>query len=325
MAPSFSRPLALFALVLAACSTAGTSPVDEERQIEIHTESTVGYMNMGEYDRAIDQAMRGLSLDPDNDRLKLYLARALLMRRGTQDVMRAEQILRELDGTEDFRVPLGLAEVLERKGVAFDQAGRAIASGERFTQAPDPAARGKELSEQALTAWNESLEFYGRANELRPNDLEIVSGLVRVNSLLGNHEQSLVWADAFLATSSTDRSFWEEQLRRPDMSVAEEERIRTNVDRLTSLEGAVLLQASSTTLSLDRREQALAYLSRLLTIDPDLPEAHSRRAQLLMDLERYEEAIAGIDSYLRLAGLPFEHPYVRRAYELRRACEMAIE
>jgi tetratricopeptide (TPR) repeat protein len=109
------------------------------------------------------------------------------------------------------------------------------------------------------------------------------------------------------------------------MSVAEEERIRTNVDRLTSLEGAVLLQASSTTLSLDRREQALAYLSRLLTIDPDLPEAHSRRAQLLMDLERYEEAIAGIDSYLRLAGLPFEHPYVRRAYELRRACEMAIE
>lgn len=324
----FRRPRPLPALLasalLAACSTTGATPVDEDRQIEIHTESAVGYMNMGEYDRAIDQAMRGLSLDPDNQRLKLYLARALLLRRGTQDVLRAEKVLRELDGTEDFRVPLGLGEVLERKGVAFDEAGRAIASGERFTQAPDPQARGKELRDQAVATWRESVSYYERANALRPNDPEVVSGLVRVHGLLGDLEESLQWADGILATSANDRAFWQTSLRRPDMSVAEEDRIRGELARLTSLQSAVLMQASTSALALDRREQALAYLDQLIAIDPDLAEAHSRRAQLLMDLGRYEEAIAGIDSYLRLAGLPYEHPYVKRAYELRRACEVAM-
>jgi tetratricopeptide (TPR) repeat protein len=85
-----------------------------------------------------------------------------------------------------------------------------------------------------------------------------------------------------------------------------------------------LLQASSTAVRIERPEAAIEYLDRLIAVDPDLPEAHGRRAHILIDLHRYEEAIAGIDSYLRLAALPFDHPYVRRAFELRNACELAL-
>jgi tetratricopeptide (TPR) repeat protein len=322
------RPIpALFAyslaLCLASCSTT-TRTVDEERQVEIHTESTVGYMNLGEYERAIDQAMRGLTLDPDNPTLRLYLSRALLKRGGTQDVLRAEQILRELDGKEDFRVPLGLAEVLERKGVAYSDAGRAIASGERFTRSPDPVVRGEELRQQALQAWNESLGSYQKADTLRPNDPEVLSGFVRVHSLLGNDEKALEYADAILVTTGTDRTIWNRQLERPNLSVGEEDRIRKILARLTDLQAAVLLQASSIAVRLKRPERAVEYLERLLEIDPDLPEAHGRRAQILIELQRYEEAIAGIDDFLRLSGLPFDHPFVQRAFELRSACELAL-
>ncbi len=62
----------------------------------------------------------------------------------------------------------------------------------------------------------------------------------------------------------------------------------------------------------------------MVAVDPDVPEIHSRRAQLLYRLERYEEAIAAIDEYLRLSGLPFEDPDVQRAYRIRRDCESAL-
>lgn len=322
-APKLLLPSTL-ALLLGSCASSGTKPVDKERQVEIHTEATVGYMSIGEFDRAIDQAVRGLALDPKNEKLRLYLARALLRRGGTQDVLRAEDLLRGLDRRQDFRVPLGLAEVLERKGLAFDDAGVAIASGKRFTQSPDPAARGAELRAQARAAWEESLALYGEANALRPNDYEVMSGLSRASSLLGRDEESLTWAEAVLQITSTDRAFWQNQLRRPDVSANEEERLRGNIARLNEIELALLLKASSTELRLGRRERAIDYLTRVIEIDPSLAEAYSRRAQLLIELGRYEEAIAGIDRYLRLAGLPFDHPNVQRAFELRQACEQAL-
>lgn len=312
------------ALLLGSCSSSGTKPVDKQRQVEIHTEATVGYMSIGEFDRAIDQAVRGLALAPEDKKLRLYLARALLRRGGTQDVLRAEELLRGLDGSEDFRVPLGLAEVLERKGLAFEDAGIAIASGKRFTQNPDPAARGAELRAQARAAWEESLTLYEQANALRPNDYEVMSGLSRACSLLGRDEQSLAWAEAVLQITSTDRAFWQNQLQRPDVSANEEERLRRNIARLNEIEVALLLKASSTELRLGRRERAIDYLTRVIEIDPSLAEAYSRRAQLLIEVGRYEEAIAGIDRYLRLAALPFDHPNVQRAFELRQACEQAL-
>lgn len=321
----FGHLSALLLLLLVPGCTSDKPQVDEERQLEIRTDSTALYMGMGEYERAIDQAMKGLELDPDNFILRLYLGRALLMRGGTRDVLQAENIFLQLDPDEDFRVSLSLAEALERKGLAYDEASRGVATGEVFSQATDPVARAEELHQEALAAWNEALTQYDHANRLRPNDPEIVNGLVRVTSLLGRDEESLAWADALLASSQTDRRIWEEQLQRTNISVTEEDRLRAILRGITDLEEAVLLQAATISVGLDRPEDAIAYLERVITISPDLAAAHSRRAQLLIELNSYEEALAAIDNFLRLTDLPFDHPFVRKAFELRRACELALE
>lgn len=322
-----SAPGQLFALSLLALAAGCESEkprIDEDRQIEIHTESAAGYINMGEYERAIDQAMRGLELDPDNFTLRLYLGRALLMRGGTRDVLQAESIFQQLDGTADYRVPLSLGEALERKGVAFDEASRGVATGEVFSPAPDPLVRAEELRQEALTCWNAALEKYDAANRLQPNEREVVNGLVRVTSLLGRDEESLAWADALLATTLTDRAFWEQNLQRTDVSVTEEDYSRASLRRISDLEEAVLLQAATISVRLGRPEAAVGYLERVIAVAPDLAQAHSRRAQLLIELGSYEEALAAIDNFLRLTDLEFDHPHVRKAFELRRACEVAL-
>lgn len=312
-------------LLLAPACESDRPQVDEERQIEIHTETTAGYIGMGEYERAIGQAMKGLELDPDNFTLRLYLGRALLMRGGTRDVLQAEQIFLQLDNDADFRVPLSLAEALERKGLAYDQASRGVASGEVFSRATDPLARAEELRLEALAAWNAALAKYDEANRLRPNDPEVVNGLVRVTSLLGRDEESLAWADALLATSLGNRTYFEGQLQRTDISATEEDRLRGNIRKIVDLEEAVLLQAATTSVRLGRPEDAVRYLERVISIAPELSQAHSRRAQLLIEMHSYEEALAAIDNFLRLTDLEFDHPYVRKAFELRRACELALE
>ena len=56
---------------------------------------------------------------------------------------------------------------------------------------------------------------------------------------------------------------------------------------------------------------------------PETPDTWTRRAQVLMELDRYAEATVCIDQYLRLSPEDFDHPDVQAAYDLRAECEAA--
>ena len=325
------RTLPLLTATLLCTSLSGpacksTKPSEEElaRQIEIHTESTIGYLDMGEVGRAIDQALRGLSLAPDDFKLRLFLGRALQKRGSVEDLLQAEMVFRDLHPSEDFRVSLGLGEVLERKGLALDEAARGVAVGRRAAE-PDSATQSLRLERDAHAAWEESLTAYERALALRPNDHEAMTGALRVTSLLGDHEAGLAWAEAILNSAGADRSFWRMQLERPELSGRDEQSARDNIARLDDLELAVQLQAASTLVRMERKPDAVERLERASALAPDLAVLHSRRAQLLVELGRYEEGLAEIDEYLRLSdGLSFEHPDIRRAYNLQQICRNSL-
>lgn len=326
MMPRLARLLPGLALLALASGCASKMSTEErEKRLEIYRETCGAYLAMGEWERAEDQALRGLALDEDEPQLRLYLGRALL-NQGTPDAIeKAEFTLETLDADGDFRVPMTLAAVKERKGVAYTEAAAAVRSGERATPAADPEARAQELERTGRRALERALELFEEALELQPNDTEVLNGLVRVTALLGRYEDSLAWGQAVVSITTSDRLFWRNQLERPNLSPQEEERMWANIRRLRETETSVHLHAASLlNTKLDRPADAVRELDAVVAVDPDVPEIHSRRAQLLYRLERYEEAIAAIDEYLRLSGLPFEDPDVQRAYRIRRDCESAL-
>ena len=328
MKPLLTLATTLLALGLSTLSSScvsGMSSEERQRQVDIYTETSGAYLSMGEYERAQDQALKGLALDDENFTLRLYLGRALLNRGDIDSVLKAEYTLINLDPDGDFRVPLSLAEVLERKGLAYADAADMVESGERYTDAADPVARAGELRVLSAESLSNSLAHYQVALELEPSDTEILNGLVRVTALMSNYQDSLAWGQAVVRITTQDRLFWRAQRERPDISPDEERRMTKNIKALHALEMAVHLHAATLyNTKLAQPEKALMELDAIVDFDPSVAKVHSQRGQLLARLNRNEEAIAALDNYLRLTDQAFDDPDVQRAYRLRVECESAL-
>ena len=325
------RPLLLTLLgallaTLTVTSCATRLPREERaRRIETYKENCGRYLAMGEWERAQDQAMKGLALDEDHFLLRLYLGRALLQRGDRDSILKAVYTLEQLGVDDDFRVPLSLAAAYERKGVNYSDSAAQVASGLRFTEASDPAARSAEMVQVADESFAKSKKQYETALKLQPTDTEVLNGLVRVTALQGNYEESLTWCDAIIRITSDDRRFWDERRKRSDISPQEERRMTKNIIDLDRLEMAIHLH-SATILKgkLNRPEDALESLDAIIAFDPSVAKIHSQRGGLLVELERYEEAIAALDKFLSMTTQPFENDDVQKAMRLRTKCETAL-
>ena len=113
--------------------------VDEEALLASYMETASRYFQMGQYERCVHQANRGLEVDPANERFKLIKGRALLLVRENNTVAleQAHAVLREIQGLDDWRVDVTLGEVKERRGIVRLDGAREIEAGERYTDAPD--------------------------------------------------------------------------------------------------------------------------------------------------------------------------------------------
>jgi tetratricopeptide (TPR) repeat protein len=317
---------AILALSTAACRSSEKKLTGEqkEKMIEIHTESAQQYLNMGELDRAEGQTLKGLELDPDNLKLKLIRGWALQKRGRTSDVLLAERVFREVLPSGDFRATLGLAEALERKGLAFEESARDIRSGKRVSESPDPERRADDLDAEARRAWTESAALYARTLEQHASDIDAMNGSLRVAALLGRNEESLDWSRRLIEAAQADRWFWEQRILRPQITADEEARFRQIVGQLADLEIATRVHASTILHELERDAEALEHVDAALALAPERAPLHGRRAVLLSSLGRYEEAIRDIDAFLARTTVGFDHPDIRRAYDLRGECERAL-
>jgi tetratricopeptide (TPR) repeat protein len=323
---SCARSLALGALLaLGACHSDEPKKPDPEKLLEVHREAALQYFDQGELLRAQDQVMRGLDIQPDDAQLKLMLG-WILQRKGTpKDVLDAERVFRDLAPEKDYRALLGLAESLERKGLLYAEAADAVESGSRTTEAPDPTKRVAELRKEAQDYWSESVVHYQTTLAQRPSEGKAKNGLQRVYALLGQSEKSLEWAQQLLEQTGAEIEFWKKQLQRPDLTARDEDRLRSLLKASAGLEVETHIHSSTLLLELGRKDEAVAHLDKVLALAPERADGYSRRAQILFELGRFEEAIADIDEFLRLSNLDFEHPDIRRAYQLRSDCEAALK
>jgi tetratricopeptide (TPR) repeat protein len=316
-------PVTALLALAAGCSAPGPSSKEVAQLIENHTEQAQQYLNMGELDRGEGQTQKGLELDPDNVKLRVIRAMIRIKRGRPEDVLLAEQILRDIDDA-DYQVHLCLGLALERKGLAYDEAAVAIESGQRVTEAADPKARVVELREQSQAAWREAVTSFETALEEHAEDTDAMNGLLRVHGLLGEKEKSLRWAEKLIATTDIDLGFWRKQMLRPDMSADEEARFRGFVNQYSALQGKTHMAASVLLHDLGRYAEAETHVTSAIEIDPHRAELYGRRAELRKRQKHYEAAIQDLDTFLDRSSQPFDHPDVRRAWNLRRECEEAL-
>jgi tetratricopeptide (TPR) repeat protein len=330
--PKPSRALLLVLLapsaLLGACTNPDKPPEPTAEQkaliVDRCTETAQQYLMMGELDRAEGQTLKALEIDPSNVKCKMIRAWTLQKRGKTQDILVAERIFREILDEGDYRATLGLAECLERKGVAFDEASVAIASGKRVSEAPDPAARARQLIEERDRAWKESTERYEYVIGEHPDDVDARNGLMRIYALQGRLEASLEQAEKLIAQIGPTRDFWQKRMVRPDITAKDENLYRERVDHLRNLELTTHVHAATILHRLGKDEPALAHIEQALLLDGDRAELYGRRAEIEKSLGRNEKAIADIDQYLHRSTQKYDHPDIKRAYRLRKECEDAM-
>lgn len=319
------RSTSLLPLVLlVACNSSGITSEQKVKLVESYQETAQQYYTMGDLDRANAQCLKGLALEPGNERLKLIQAWTLQRRGFKDDIAQAESLFRGLQKGGDFRAVLGLAEALERKGLLFSESASNLKSGKRVTEAADPAARVSDLETQAEKAWNESLIQYEKALQIQKEDADCFSGLARVEALRGNVEKAFGWAQKLCDVTHRNREFWSARLTRADMTTSDESRLQDTVRMLTRTETTAHVTASTFALQLNRPADALVHLDTAAELDPSRAECFSLRAQVNHDLGRHADAIRDVERFIALSDKDPNHPDIERAFRLRKQCQDAL-
>jgi len=303
----------------------------DEQLLDLYTTTATYLYEDDSLVRAQDQAVKALEIDPQNRAMRRMIAWIRLRMGSNQDLIIAEQFFRQLrrEGDQNEGTVLGLATTLERLGTAYDQAARRDAPEEPGEAVEAVASRTPEerrqLTERALAYWNEALELYLGTVETGEGSTNAMNGLQRVCALLGQYDQSLVWSQRLLERSSEEMEVWRRLLTQADLSERDEKLFRENERIATALQADTHVFVATLMHRLDRDADAIAHLDAVAELRPELAEVYGRRAQLLGALGEYERAIADIDRYLRLSDEPYEHPDVRRAFELKAKYQKALE
>ena len=109
------------------------------------------------------------------------------------------------------------------------------------------------------------------------------------------------------------------------MSPREEAACRRSIDQLDRLATSVHLNSYTILAASKSLNAALAQLDSAASLNPSDSTIYSRRAELLLELGRHAEALSSIDFFLSSTDETFNSEDVRRAFQLRAACQAALD
>lgn len=294
-------------------------PTDEQKYELYSTTATYLYED-DELDRAQEQAVKALEAEPEDRTMRRMVGWIRLRKNGNEDLILAERFFRDLraDGDENENTTLGLAITCERLGKAYDDVARALQSGEREPAAgADRERSAQELTDKAQRYWQESIRLCEGLLATGEGNTNAMNALQRVLALEGEYERSLEWSARLLERTSAELASWRRMLQEKDLQDSEERLFRKNERAALDLQTDTHIFAATLQFKLQRYDEALVHLDQLVTDAPDLPQAYSLRGQMRARLGQYAAAIQDFDRYLALSDAPFEHPDVRKAFELR--------
>lgn len=316
--------LALATACALACGSKDPTELTKEEQLGLYYENALWYIQLGDLDRAQFQAQKGLEVDPGNERMSLIMGRTNVMRGTAESIQAALQIFEERPDLPDYRWQMTYGAALERKGVLYDEAARAVRDGQRATKASDRTARSEELLAEARGFWLDARKRFERALEKRPGEIEALNGLVRTNALLGEFGESVRWSEALIEEIHAMQALRRTQLEAPDLTADREAKLREayRIDR--SFEVKTRLHTVTLLRRIGRQSEALAHIEEVIALEPELPQAYSIRGQLQMEVGEYVKARASLQRFLELTDLPVEDPQIRRTFDLQDECEKRL-
>jgi len=299
----------------------------DEQLLELYTTTATYLYEDDSLIRAQDQAVKALEIEPDHKAMRRMIGWIRLRMGSNADLLVAEDFFRTLrsEGDENHATTLGLATTVERLGVAYDEASREFASGEREPEdGEDAQVEAGELANRARDLWTESVELYEETLTNGEGSTNAMNGLQRIHALIGNYEESLSWSEKLLERSIAEREAWQRMLTHAELTEEEDRLFRENTRIAVRLQIDTHVFASTLLYRLERYDEALEHLDRVIEGVPLLPQAYSQRAQIYIAQGNFEAAIPDLDQFLRLSDEPFEHPDVRKAFDLRAECEQQL-
>lgn len=326
------RPLARLAgclaplALLSACQSGDEIPeLTDEQRLGIYFENAMRYYNMRDLERAMHQVRQGLSVDPNNERFELMEAKIYQLMGTTSDLARALYIYERHPAQDDFRIQLGIGESNERLALIEEASADSISSGETFTSAPDPEARAQELRKNAKKRLEKAYEAYLESNDLMRGDVATINGLVRVTALLAREHESIEWSRRLITVLSESSRVRRMELEEPDLGAGRERVLMAAIRANAAMTVETHLHVADLYYMLDLKQETIDELSRVVELAPDESEAYGKRAQVLFELGRFQQASDSVQRFLELStDLPFDDPNIRKAFELQSRCRAAL-
>ena len=317
--------LVLAALALPACIHTWETregPTDEQK-LELYSTTATYLYESDDLYRAQEQAVKALEIDPENLVMRRMIGWIRLRLGSNEDLIVAERFFRDLlrDKDENSATILGLSIACERLGTAYDRSARATEDGRRTPNAGrEVEADAAALRETAATYWQEAAERLEGLLAEGEGSTDAMNALQRIYAEQGRLEESLAWSERLLERAEEELEIRRRMLTSTNLSQREEKVFRENVSKAQELSIQTHLFAATLLFKLAREKEALGHLDDVVEESPNMAQVYGMRAQLRHRLGLFELAIEDIDRFLSLSEEPFEHPDIRRAFDLRDAC-----
>src|SRR5688572_16991 len=197
-----ARLLAVLAVV-PACMNTYEKKVEAtpEQKLELYTTTATYLYEDGSLDRAQEQAVKALEVEPENRTMRRMIGWIRLRKATNEDLIVAERFFRDLidDDDENENTILGLAITCERMGKAYDDVSRALTAREREPEGgKDRDSSARDLAKKAREYWDESIALCNGLLQAGEGNTNAMNALQRVYALTGDYEQSLSWSQRLL-------------------------------------------------------------------------------------------------------------------------------
>lgn len=314
------RPLLLLLLALpAACS----SNEEEGPTAEDFLERAVAYYDDDDLLRALQQASRGLELEPDDGMLNLVMGRALLRKRDLNSVNAAQTYLEKAnEEIGDWRTELSLGESHLRYAQFLIGEASLLENRRLELSEGDPEAL-KDLDERALHArevaqkhLDQALPLLESAQKENPSATYPLQLLASAYAVDDRKDEALAALDELIAILQESRRWKNRELARQELNIVQEEELRRLLREDLRQEVESLGLKAALLMSEDRFEDAETSLTEALHLNPDLGREYYNRGICRYREGRLLDAASDMEIFLRKTELSFESEQVQRAMEI---------
>jgi tetratricopeptide (TPR) repeat protein len=316
-------------LYLPACAIFGGLSEAEALAMREHRANSGRYFNARQYEKAADQALKGLALEPDDYDLKDRLGWSYLLLSGQRQAQNvehlrlAEQTFGELIRWRDLEdhmpgTVLGYAKTLHNRARVEElQAKLLRTESDKPNGNPALAAQADEHTNRAK-AYDRQAEHYFKALAEgdvagRVNKREAYEYLMALRYRAKDLQGAIGYGNKNLQISAAEEQFWRREYG-TTMSVKREGVIRNELKILEDAALTVHSRLASYHQELGQHPEAIVHYDAILKANPQSYQDYYLRATCYREQNQHDAARKDFRRFIELSSLPEGHKALKDAH-----------